>query len=492
MEYKNTEHDPNSNDYEEIFEVKEPVDPNQYFLQEPEKKVKVEFEAYGLNEDNKNDLKSKRTIQINYENDSKTCIYSDKTIKPTDNLKVEVTSKSLLLKITKNLVSKIKVEKQSDKEEREENKELNRTHNTISEDNASYENHPLIEELRNDTEKKIYNCVHCGYSTVKRPGLVEHLLNHSDERQFGCAHCDYRTVRKTTLRKHIEAMHSSIMPNPHNDTANANRRKSFRCVSCNASYNRQYSLIRHIREHHNESGNTHNHNIPSCKICNFSSLNPSVLKNHALTHSLKSFKCEECQISYSRNDVLKRHLLNYHTAEILYQCKSCDRKFETEFGLLRHKELFKCAGIGKSKTSTPRFKCTICVKAFAYKSLLDLHRLTHTRQYPFKCSLCTEGFPTYTTLRYHIYSHSKESLYKCSVCNFATDHQTTMETHEANHTKRNTFNCPDCSYFTKKGNLFLRHREEHNYSKGTFQCAHCNYSTDIRDCIIRHLKIHSV
>lgn len=476
-----------------MFEVKESVGPNQYFLKDPEKSVKVEYEAIVLNEDSKNDHKYKRTAQINNENYSKTYIYSDESIKPTDNLKVEATSKSLILKITKNLVNQLKVEKQSEKEERLENNNLNLTNNSVSEDYASNENQPLTEELRNNTENKRYTCVHCGYSTVKRPGLIEHLLIHSDKRPFVCAQCDYRTVRKTTLRKHIQAMHlPKNSQNSQNNTANTNRCKSFQCVSCDASYDRQYSLIRHIRQHHNESGNTDKHNIPSCKICSFSSLNSYVLKNHALTHSLKSFKCEECQISYSRNDVLKRHRLNYHTTEILYQCKSCDRKFETKYHQLRHEKSLKCAGTGKSKTLTSRFKCANCAKTYAYKSVLDLHLLTHTRQYPFKCSLCAKGFPTYTTLRYHIYSHSEESLYKCSVCNFSTDHQTTMKTHEANHTKRNTYSCTDCNYSTKKGYLFLKHREEHNYGKGKFQCAHCNYSTDIRDCIIQHFKFHSL
>lgn len=479
MEYKKTEHETNSKDYEDKFELKESVDQIKFFLEE-----KVKFEAYDFYEDNKYVLKNKRTIQSNHADDSKD-IFEDEYIKTTGKFKIEVALKSSLLKITKTLVGKNKFEKQKDGEENDDNNDLNCTHSTVSEDDASYANHPSIEELRNNTEEKRYICVHCGYSSSKRQGLVEHLLSHSDERPFACAHCSYQTVKKKNLRKHIKTMHLRSI-----DAATTDRAKPFQCVSCDASYKNQYSLIRHIQRHNNESVATDKQNILSCSICNFSSLNPYVLKTHAFTHSLKSFKCEECQIFYSRNDVLKRHLLNFHTPEILYECKPCDRKFHTESSLLRHKQ--SCTGTGKSRTSAPRLKCTICAKAFAYKSVLDRHRLTHTKQYPFKCSICAQSFPTYTLLRYHIYSHSKESLFKCSVCNFSTDHQTTMKTHEANHKKHNLYNCTDCNYLTTKCNLFMKHCEEHNYGKGKFQCAQCSYSTDTRHCIIKHLKLHSV
>lgn len=51
------------------------------------------------------------------------------------------------------------------------------------------------------------------------------------------------------------------------------------------------------------------------------------------------------------------------------------------------------------------FVCTICGKAFAWKSVLKVHQKTHTREVAYRCHVCSQEF-VYRQL-YKLHMHKK-------------------------------------------------------------------------------------
>lgn len=68
---------------------------------------------------------------------------------------------------------------------------------------------------------------------------------------------------------------------------------------------------------------------------------------------------------------------------------------------------------GETIQDASQFICTICDKAFAYKSSLSKHLISHNR---FRCSICNKAFVQKTLLLQHLKHHNGSKEYKCMLC----------------------------------------------------------------------------
>ena len=95
---------------------------------------------------------------------------------------------------------------------------------------------------------------------------------------------------------------------------------------------------------------------------------------------------------------------NYWCAPVnTLECKKCSTTFETQQDFQCH----ACDRNGQSETNqlTRKYRCDVCLKAFASPSKLERHYIIHTGQRPFRCEICSKTFTQSSHLRTHQKSH---------------------------------------------------------------------------------------
>lgn len=68
------------------------------------------------------------------------------------------------------------------------------------------------------------------------------------------------------------------------------------------------------------------------------------------------------------------------------------------------------------KTSKKEYACEVCLKRFKMKSVLVVHRRTHTGEKPFTCKICRKSFSQRGHLTTHLKIHIPDKPFVCSLC----------------------------------------------------------------------------
>lgn len=120
--------------------------------------------------------------------------------------------------------------------------------------------------------------------------LRKHMTTHDVSRQKICDQCGKTFRCNTSMRKHVEAEHSDVKPEPQ------------KCTICNTWYRNLSGLRTHQKFlHENLSGENR------CHICNKVSSNYRALRRHIyLNHECeKKFKCHMCEKAFKREQDLR-------------------------------------------------------------------------------------------------------------------------------------------------------------------------------------------
>lgn len=116
------------------------------------------------------------------------------------------------------------------------------------------------------------------------------MTTHDVSRQKICDQCGKTFRCNTSMRKHVEAEHSDVKPEPQ------------KCTICNTWYRNLSGLRTHQKFlHENLSGENR------CHICNKVSSNYRALRRHIyLNHECeKKFKCHMCEKAFKREQDLR-------------------------------------------------------------------------------------------------------------------------------------------------------------------------------------------
>ena len=303
---------------------------------------------------------------------------------------------------------------------------------------------------------KIHKCHNCDQNFDSEDSLAEHKNNC----KIKCDLCDKELKGKNSYKKHMIRVHGEVgtcacivCGQQFPSVSSLKRHESthtegqpYQCAICGKTYKTDLILKFHMDEH---TGQTF-----QCTICNKTYKTRQNLKSHMYTHKAKTktFQCDICGKSLTRSKTLKIHL-QIHSDERKFQCKFCDRAFNTLSYLDRH---IKCV-----HENIKRFECNICGKTFSYKHNQQDHMTIHTGERNVECPKCGLKFSTKRSLASHMVNHIETENFHCDMCGKAFKTKTYLKNHKANHLNERRFKCVVCGEGFNTSSALVHHRKSH-------------------------------
>uniref|UniRef100_A0A0N5CBJ8 C2H2-type domain-containing protein n=1 Tax=Strongyloides papillosus TaxID=174720 RepID=A0A0N5CBJ8_STREA len=144
-------------------------------------------------------------------------------------------------------------------------------------------------------------------------------------------------------------------------------------------------------------------------------------RQHIILHHERRFECERCTKTFLTQGLLDGHINKKHSPDDgkkiknvnekyckQFQCKICDRSYETYYNYKEH----------LAKHDGKIFKCSVCNKLLSGQSALSRHTKIHSK--PHECIICKDRFSSAYDLDCHFsYYHSSIKRFRCQFCNRA-------------------------------------------------------------------------
>ena len=118
--------------------------------------------------------------------------------------------------------------------------------------------------------------------------------------------------------------------------------------------------------------------------------------------------------------------------------------------------LVHCRDIEKVHTGEKPFECEVCLKKFADRGGLKIHKRTHTREMPYQCEIRQKRFSQAGPFKYHKETRSKE-MYNCDGCRKVFKNSLCLRRH-CLHYEKAPFKCNVCSL-----EQIERHKKSHSH-----------------------------
>nr|CAD7596342.1 unnamed protein product [Timema genevievae] len=164
-----------------------------------------------------------------------------------------------------------------------------------------------------------------------------------------------------------------------------------------------------------------------------------------------------------------------------WYCRQCDLKFDTDTGLIEHKQENICTV----------HQCKYCKRQCQSEALLVEHERMHTNERPYMCEYCGKSFRTQSYLRTHLYSHSFDCQYVCPQCDKSFTNKSVYQYHCSKHTQ-GEFLCDLCGKVLKHKASLQMHKKRHlNPEFLNFSCDICHKTFKNRFHMSEHRRVHT-
>ncbi|XP_055301841.1 zinc finger protein 658B-like [Sitodiplosis mosellana] len=262
----------------------------------------------------------------------------------------------------------------------------------------------LNQELAKKSNRRLFECNECEYSTFEVTNFTRHIRTHSGEKLFKCSICSKEFAQNIHLRNHTRA-HVKELP--------------FACSKCGQRF-----IKDHEKNSHEQRCNSRRY---ECYVCKFKSFRKADLKCHMRSNQCsnrtRSFECTNCGKNFAYKTHLKRHLA-IHAKPRLFRCSVCGMKFKSKLSLKGHKathpkpNLLRCSKCWKPFTEADKrdthegrcnarlYQCFLCSANVVDLTCLRIHmRSQHTREKPFSCKFCKISYFSKSSLVFHMKLH---------------------------------------------------------------------------------------
>lgn len=174
----------------------------------------------------------------------------------------------------------------------------------------------------------------------------------------------------------------------------------------------------------------------------------------------------------------KAPMISHQFGKVYYHCDICLRPFAQRHYLAIHK---------RSHTGDKPFQCDFCIQKFARRDTLQIHRRIHTGEKPFHCDVCSKQFAQRDKLQIHRRTHSRKKQFSCDVCLKQFAQRDYVEIHKRSHTGEKPFECDFCAQkFVRKNTLDV-HRRMHTNER-PYHCEFCGEMFAQTNKLKRHKK----
>ena len=200
-----------------------------------------------------------------------------------------------------------------------------------------------------------------------------------------------------------------------------------------------------------------NHKIIECNECEYTAIDPVILKNHkALHHGSSTFHCSECEFEATSKAILHGHMDTKH-----------------------------------NKAEVRPIMCVYCDQVFSRRFLLEQHVC-------YLCEHCHHVEKTKANLQSHIQTmHTAAKVYleqisylSCDFCDYTCKLNIQLKRHiKLNHSEIKCYQCEEVFHDTPilKNHVELLHRAP---SKLDFPCQFCGLLLSNYESLRKHIEIH--
>ncbi|XP_050359825.1 zinc finger protein 546-like [Nymphalis io] len=221
-------------------------------------------------------------------------------------------------------------------------------------------------------------------------------------------------------------------------------------------------------------------NIYMCKDCGKDFTVPYFLNRHLL--STKKRACTLCGKILPR-ERLARHLNRVH-AKFVLNCDICEKLFDEQLELEKHKILLHGDG---------SYQCKTCKNGFKNERSLRAHMYTHTL---FNCSSCNASFENRKCYTHHRKicdgsKHTTEGIYECDECGNIYTKKPSLKVHIVQkHLNVLPYVCQICGKRSSTKNHHKAHELIHKTERKVYQCF-CGAKMLTELGFNMHQRIHS-
>ncbi|KAG1701360.1 Zinc finger protein 423 [Nymphon striatum] len=312
---------------------------------------------------------------------------------------------------------------------------------------------------------------------------------------FACQMCTLKFPSVQMLQKHTLTAHSFKDMDTEPETESIGETY---CSQCKESFSDNNSLLDHIRNVHEVTGDdgsvsngfnsSRQSESPQVEDLNRTSVSPCSPHSQNQTErqntSRSTLLCNQCKASFDEFESFRAHLkshLDQSMRQQRYACQECKAEFNSEEQLDNH-------ATSHYLSSSTEYGCQCCMKLFVKPDELQKHLMDLHAHHLFRCSLCRQVFDSKVSIQVHFaVKHSNEcQLFKCNLC--GTLYRSEMESHlhvkVAHLHKAKPYRCLFCNHSFSSEMELQCHLTTH---KKQFSCKLCDEAFHVEFLLDKHM-----
>ncbi|GIX76994.1 PR domain zinc finger protein 10 [Caerostris darwini] len=317
------------------------------------------------------------------------------------------------------------------------------------------------------------------------------------QEDYKCDICCKTFQRNYSLQRHL-IMHTG--------------EKKFKCPICDIKFSHVYNRNRHVRRHKHD--NEKKQLVKPVKTlfkkkqgaewvcihCGLTFDNSRVLNLHTLTHAAENVEYSE-EHQYLESTVVEEGFEASNESKLgseeIHKCPECTQEFLSRKDLIEHASVH--GKVSKQRcykgiiNPLKPYKCNLCYKSFASDERLIKHYLVHGSEdsKPLQCDICYKRFLNNSALACHIKVHSDErKFYECPICKTEFDQIVALKEHVHVHCVNGVYSCPNCNKVFDEYNQIRKHIRAF-HSNRRYPCEKCDKVFPRPDKLKLHMLRHS-